>query len=480
MKRNVKMLALILAVTMCIGLFLTACSTGTPAASTPPAPADNSGDTATTAPANDTTKADDAANAPASDVEASDVKVINLWSFTDEVPGMVEAFKAKYNPSYEIKTTIIATDNGGYTSALDAALAGGGADAPDIFVTEGAFMKKYAASDYSIPLKDLGIDIAAETKAAGIAQYTIDAASDENGVVKGLGYQATGGAFIYRRSVAKEYLGSDDPATVYAAIKDWDTYLETARMIKEKSGGKAVIVSGLGDVWHPMENSRSGQWIQNGKLVLDENIMKYFELSKALKQEGLMNGTTDWQEAWFADIAGTGAADILGFYGPAWFINYVIKSNCGGSAPGEGTYGDWGVCEPTVPFYWGGSWLMANKDTKAKKEVADFIRWVTLSTEADSGMANWVKSGDTVASSVIMAGAGEYGKLDVCGGQNVFDAFIPANQAVDVSMMGPYDETINNLFREEVAAYAEGSKDLETAIQDFKDQVANVIDVDIS
>ena len=157
-------------------------------------------------------------------------------------------------------------------------------------------MKKYAQSDVSLPLKDLGIDVVGRAKESGIAQYTLDSASDANGQVKGLCYQATGGVFIYRSSIAKEYLGSDDPATVYASIKDWDTYIATARMLKEKSGGKVVMVSGSGDIWHPMENSRSGQWVQNGKLVVDENILNYFEICKTFKTEGLWNETTDWQE----------------------------------------------------------------------------------------------------------------------------------------------------------------------------------------
>ncbi|MFA9379606.1 MAG: ABC transporter substrate-binding protein [Acetanaerobacterium sp.] len=452
MKNVTRIVSLLLALAMVMTLGLTGCA-NTPAADPSSAPTPD---------------------APADDVEASDVEVLNLWSFTDEVPGMVEDFKAKYNPPYEFNVTIIATDSGGYTTALDAALASGGSDAPDIFCAEGAFMKKYAATDYSMNLNDLGIDVAGEAEKAGIAQYTIDAATDENGVVKGLAYQSTGGVFIYRRSIATDVLGSDSPDTVKAAIKDWDTFTETARTMKTNG---VAMVSGLGDIWHPMENSRSGQWVQDGKLVLDDNIMKYFELSKTFKQEGLMNGTTDWTEGWYADMAGTGPMPTFGFFGPAWLIRYVMEGNSGGTAPGEGTFGDWAVCEPTVPFYWGGTWLMANSATQAKKEVADFIRFITLDTEPDGMMGKWVLTGDTVCSSVVMAGAS--GALPFCGDQNVFDVFIPANNAVDIRMMGPYDETINTIFREEVAAYSEGSKDLDTAIADFKEGVANVIDVEV-
>ena len=41
---------------------------------------------------------------------------------------------------------------------------------------------------------------------------------NSDGKIVALGYQATGGAFIYRRSIAKDVWGSDDPATVKAKI----------------------------------------------------------------------------------------------------------------------------------------------------------------------------------------------------------------------------------------------------------------------
>ena len=64
---------------------------------------------------------------------AEEKTVLNIWSFTDEVPGMIEKYLER-NPDfadkYEIKTTIIATTDGLYQPALDQALAAGGADAP--------------------------------------------------------------------------------------------------------------------------------------------------------------------------------------------------------------------------------------------------------------------------------------------------------------------------------------------------------------
>ena len=82
--------------------------------------------------------------------EASGSKVINVWSFTDEVPNMIEKYKELHPDfDYEIKSTIIATTDGAYQPALDQALAAGGKDAPDIYCAEAAFVLKYSQGDAS-------------------------------------------------------------------------------------------------------------------------------------------------------------------------------------------------------------------------------------------------------------------------------------------------------------------------------------------
>ena len=165
-----------------------------------------------------TTEAASGDDAGKDDGAAADGEVINVWAFTDEVPGMIEKYKETHPDfKYEINTTIIATTDGAYQPALDQALAAGGADAPDIYACEAAFVLKYTQGDmssYACPYDDLGIDTQAKIDEAKIAQYTVDVGTNPDGKVVGLGYQATGGAFIYRRSIAKDAFGTDDPEEI--------------------------------------------------------------------------------------------------------------------------------------------------------------------------------------------------------------------------------------------------------------------------
>ncbi|HAS73821.1 MAG TPA: ABC transporter substrate-binding protein [Clostridiales bacterium UBA8960] len=409
--------------------------------------------------------------------------VLNVWSFTDEVPKMIDKYlemNPEFAAKYEIKTTIIATTDGAYQPALDQALSAGGKDAPDIFTAESAFVLKYSqgdASQYSAPYKDLGIDVAAKIKEADIAQYTVDIGSNGNGDVVGLGYQATGGAFIYRRSIAKEVWGTDDPAEITKKIgPGWDKFFAAAADLKAKGYG---IVSGDGDPWHAVENSSDKPWVVDGTLTIDPKREAFLDLSKQLKDNGYHNDTQDWQDAWFADMKDAGAKKVLGYFGPAWMINYVIAGNSGD------TFGDWAVCESPVGFFWGGTWVFGSQSSPNKAAVGEIIEWITLDSSEQGLQYMWANgtlngpggTKDTVASGKVMSISN--GELEFLGGQNMFDIFIPANQFANGKNLTQYDETINRFWRDQVRSYTAGEKTREAALKDFKQMVADNLDLKV-
>ena len=103
-----------------VSSLLTGCGSGT---STGSVDNSSSGGTSTATVADSGKKSD-----------ADSDKVINVWAFTDEVPGMIEKYIEEHPDfGYDINTTIIATTDGAYQPALDQALASGGSDAPDIY-----------------------------------------------------------------------------------------------------------------------------------------------------------------------------------------------------------------------------------------------------------------------------------------------------------------------------------------------------------
>ena len=63
------------------------------------------------------------------------------------------------------------------------------------------------------------------------------------------------------------------------------------------------------------------------------------------------------------------------------------------------------------------------------------------------------------------------GKVDFCGGQDIFPIFIKGNQYASAKAMTQYDEGINGYFTDAATQYAEGNLDKDAAIDAFKTKV---------
>lgn len=425
-------------------------------------------------------------------------KVINVMAFTDEVPKMVQAYlDAHPELGYTMNETIVATTDGAYQPALDEMLKNKD-EAPDLYALEAAFVLKYtqgSASEFAATYDSLGIETADALKAAEIATYAseIGTRPSDNAVVA-LPYQATGGCFIYRRSLAKDTWGTDDPAVISEKIgggsQSWDQFWVAAEELKAKGYG---IISGDGDIWHAIENSSDSAWVVDGKLVIDPKREALLDVSKKLKDNNYHNETQDWQDAWFADMKGEGDKPIFGFFGPAWLINYTMGDNCGNdknTPEPEGTFGDWAVTNSPVGFCWGGTYVASSKSAvenmsdEKKEVVADIIKWITLDTDENSLQYQWANgtfnggdgsTKDTVASAAVMKKSD--GATGFLGGQNMFDYFVPAGDYATGRNMTEYDETINTCWREAVRAYVAGNVDRDGAIAQFKEAVKSKVDI---
>lgn len=429
--------------------------------------------------------ADDTDNSTTT-TEALVDRVINIYSATDEVPRMVMRYK-ELHPGfkYRINMFTFATADMDFHIALDNALAAGGADIPDIYCVESARVMKYSQgdqADYAMPYRDIGIDVDNLVQEADIAKYVIDIGTNPKGEIVGLGYQGTGGAFIYRRSIAKTVWGTDDPEIIsYIIGPGWDRFFEAATALEAKGYG---IVSGDGDIWHSIENSAEIPWVVNGKLHIDPKREAFIDYAKQLKDNGFSNDTKDWSDEWFADMQGAGEKEIFGFFGPSWMVNYVMMSNSGGGKIGEGTYGDWAVCDPPEHFFWGGTWIYANKNSEHQEVIGDIIKWITLdSSEAglQHSWANGTYAGtdgtlEAVISGTVMSNA--EGTIDFLDNQNnMYAVFDNAAKHANGKNITLYDERINSYWRDQVREYTAGNKSREQAIADFKQSVKDNLDI---
>ena len=290
---------------------------------------------------------------------ADEGKVLNIEVWNEEFKSRI----TDHYPGYEktddthgkigdvtVNWIITPNDDNAYQNNLDTVLPGN-ADASaddkvDMFLIEADYAKKYIDADANVamPLKDLGITSDNLSKQY---KYTQDVVTDANGDLRGTSWQACSAGLIYNRAAAKEVLGTDDPAEVQKAVADWDTYNETA---KKMADAGYLMQSTVNDTYRVYSNNVSGPWVQDGKVVVDDNIKKWVDDSKAQVDAKETTTAELWSEDWSKGFYPDGK--VFCYFGPAWLINFSMKADDEKSIAAQG---GWGLVNGPQGFFWGGT-----------------------------------------------------------------------------------------------------------------------------
>lgn len=383
-----------------------------------------------------------------------------VWSFTDELDGLIKDYYKPTHPDVVIEYSLTPTEQ--FPNKLDPVLAAG-QGAPDVFALEDAFVRKYVESGLLLDITDIYEGVKDKMLA-----YPVDVGS-YNGKVYGMSWQATPGALFYRRSLAKAYLGTDDPAEVQKFFPDLNAFIQTAGVLKEKSGGKCVIISAIEDLIRPYLGARKEPWVVGGKLVIDPSMLAYMDTAKLLRDRGYEGRATAWQEGWFAGMQGVlkdekgNPVEVFSYFLPTWGLHYVLKQN----APD--TSGDWAMIPGPGPYRWGGTWIGAWAKTKNPAAAKELIRYLT--TDDDMLKTYALKSGDFVGNMRVVAEIKDSFSEPFLGGQNHYAEFAEMAQSINGKMTQGTDQAIEVLFNEAVTSYVNGEKSKDDAIAAFKDQV---------
>ncbi|MGN1378102.1 MAG: carbohydrate ABC transporter substrate-binding protein [Dorea sp.] len=408
--------------------------------------------------------------------------VLNIWCWNDEFqsrfndyyPEVKEVAEDKstttLNDGTVVKWTINPNENNNYQNKLDEALlnqeSADADDKIDIFLIEADYALKYVDSEYTLDVvNDIGLT---EDDMADQYQYTKDIVTDSNGAIKGTTWQATPGLFAYRRSIAKDVLGTDDPDEVQAALSDWDKF----NAVAEQAAAKGYkMLSGYDDSYRTFSNNVSAPWVDGTKVVVDENLMNWVDQTKEFTDKGYNNKTSLWDDGWAADQGPDG--DVFGFFYSTWGINFTLLGNSladpdGEQAVGNGIYGDYAVCEGPEPYYWGGTWICAATGTDNTEIVKDVMEKLTCDAEIEKQIT--LDTQDYTNNKTAMneiAEDPEFGS-DFLGGQNHIALFAEAAEKIDMSNAGKYDQGCNEKFQAAFKDYFDGSVDLDTAKENFE------------
>ena len=408
-------------------------------------------------------------------------KVLNIWCWNDEFqsrfndyyPGVKEVAEDKSTTTLEdgtvVKWTINPNEGSNYQDKLDEALlaqeSAAADDKIDIFLVEADYALKYVDSDYTMDVKDLGLT---DEDMADQYQYTKDIVTDSNGAIKGTTWQATPGLFAYRRSIAKDVLGTDDPDEVQAALSDWDKF----NAVAEQAAAKGYkMLSGYDDAYRTFSNNVSAPWVDGDTCTVDANIMKWVEQTKEFTDKGYNNKTSLWAPEWAADQGPEGK--VFGFFYSTWGINFTLLGNSladpdGAQEVGNGIFGDYAVCYGPQPYYWGGTWICAATGTDNTELVADVMKQLTCNADIMKQITLDTQDyTNTVTGMTEIAEDPDFGSAFL-GGQNHVALFLEAAQKIDMSNISPYDQGCNEGIQGAFKDYFDGSVDMDGAKANFE------------
>ena len=394
--------------------------------------------------------------------EAEEGKVFNIYAWNEEFKGFFEKYY-EVPEGITVNWIITPSDNGAYQQKLDEALLNqenaADDDKVDMFLAEADYILKYAGSPFTQDIQALGV-----TDFSNTYPYTVQAASDAEGVVKGVSFQCCPSALIYRRSIAKDVLGTDEPTEVQELLNSWEKFNAVAADAAAKG---YLMTSSFAETYRVFSNNTTSPWVnENNELQFDDAIVAWMDQTEMFIENGYTLTSGIWDDETTAQMFADGKT--MCFFGPAWYFNF-----CMGNAqdPDKGCFGDWAICEGPQAHFWGGTWLLAPAGTDNPTMLADVMDTFINDEEVCSKLIeNEAQFTNNQAVNAKYAEDPSFGNAFL-GGQNDVALFVELAKNIKFENNTIYDQLLNEGLQNQMQEHYRGSVDKDTALKNFYNYV---------
>ena len=434
-----KAIALLLALVMILSLAACGSKAETPTAATQAAaPAETQG--------------------PSEEAPAEEGKVFNIYAWNEEFKGFFEKYYT-VPEGVTVNWIINPSDGGVYQDKLDEALLNQ-ANVPDdekidMFLAEADYILKYTDSEFTQDVTALGVTDFSNTYA-----YTVQAASDSNGVVKGVSFQCCPSALIYRRSIAEAVLGTSEPDEVQELLNSWDKFNAVAA---DAAALGYYMTSSEAETFRVFSNNGETPLVdENGNVVLNDAIRAWQAQAKEFSDKGYTLTCDIWSDECTAQMFAEGKT--MCYFGPAWYFNF-----CMGNAqdPEKGCPGDWAICEGPQAHFWGGTWLLAATGSDNPTMIADIMNTFINDEEVCSALiANEAQFTNNQAVNARFAEDPNYGNAFL-GGQNDVAVFVELAKNIRFENKTIYDQLLTEGLQQYWREYCDGAVTEDEAMANY-------------
>ena len=407
-------------------------------------------------PAGNNTSSGEPANEAAETAEEG--KVFNIYAWNEEFKGFFEKYY-EVPEGVTVNWLINPSNNGVYQDKLDEALLNqenaAADDKVDLFLAEADYILKYTDSPYTQDVTAIGV-----TDFSNTYEYTVQAASDSSGVVKGVSFQCCPSALIYRRSIALDVLGTDDPDEGQAQLDSWEKFAAVAEQAAAKG---YMMTASESATYRVFSNNVTSPWVDAaGTLQIDAAIQEWMAQAYDFSQKGYTQTCDIWSDECTAQMYADGKA--MCYFGPAWYFNFSM----GNAQDAEkGCYGDWAICEGPQAHFWGGTWLLAATGSDNPTMIADIMNTFINDEEVCSALVeNEAQFSNNQAVNAKYAEDPEFGN-DFLGGQNDTAVFVELAKNIKFENQTIYDQLLNEGLQGFWREYCDGTVTEEQAMSNF-------------
>ena len=268
-----------------------------------------------------------------------------------------EIYAESFNKVYpDIHVNIVLADNGDVYGKL-VAMATAGEQMPDLAYVEMNTRGQHLALDVWEDLSQAPYNFDGSLLEDSLQQVI----RDEAGRVCIVEQNYNPAGMLYRRSLAKEYLGTDDIDEVAAMITDWDAYCEVGKTIYEKSNGTVTALPGLDEINWMIDSQYTDNIYdeETHTLHLTAYFTYMYDIMVKLRDNNCVGKINRWTNDWNESYSN--GSNVFWQFAP-WSATAAVKPNA------EGLSGDFSVImAPGGAYYLGGTGIGmlaggANKD----------------------------------------------------------------------------------------------------------------------
>lgn len=288
---------------------------------------------------------------------------ITVWDWDGSGNRLLAAEFNKYYPNVEVEVVDVAWAD--YMEKLQGSIVSG-LDVPDVLLGEGwrgqlfemGICENLEAAPYNLDRNDM-------------VASSIPLMCDPNGNIVGVEMQVATAGFAYKRSVAKELLGTDDPNEIAAMIPDWESFRKLGEEISAKTNGRVKMMPSLGDVLLVTSNQTAKPFINDGVVDISLRMKEAVDTTIEMRDAGIIGNIEIDSAAWYAAYAST---DYLFYECPSWCASLVIPKHA------ENFAGDWAVTKaPGGGLTVGGTSLSIYSGSKNKDAAWAFVKFAYFS-----------------------------------------------------------------------------------------------------